>query len=244
MKKIVIIIIICSLLITVATSCHTEAKKINVYIEEKIYNPNIKPEKPYMDQILMETQKNTKIEKIKKSLTESISKLKTDFGLNNEDIAIVVMISIQRMFLIRDNSAFDFYPISTSKYGVGNSSGSNKTPLGVHQIQAKIGDDAPIGAIFKGKVFTGEIAEISYAKKDITDDDYVTTRVLPLRGLEEGINKGKGIDSFSRAIYIHGTPEEGLIGKPASHGCIRMLNKDVIELFNKVEVGTLLDIIE
>ncbi len=244
MKKVLILIIICISLVMVTTSCQTEAKRINVYMEERVYKPIIKPREPDINKILRGSQKDTKIEKIKESLTESISKLKTDFGLNNEDIAIVVIISVQRMFLIKNNSAFDFYPISTSKYGIGNKSGSNKTPLGVHQIQAKIGDDAPIGAIFKGKVFTGEIAEISYADEDLTDEDYITTRVLPLRGLEYGVNKGKGIDSFSRAIYIHGTPEEGLIGRPASHGCIRMLNEDVIALFDKVEIGTLIDIVE
>ena len=81
-----------------------------------------------------------------------------------------------------------------------------------------------------------------------TDDspaegDYVTTRIMWLEGLEPGINKGPGIDSFKRYIYIHGTPEEGRIGRPASHGCIRMRNADVIRLFDDVAVGTLVDIV-
>lgn len=77
-----------------------------------------------------------------------------------------------------------------------------------------------------------------------TKEDLVTTRIMWLKGLEAGINKGKGIDSYNRRIYIHGTPEEGLIGRPASYGCIRMKNKDVIELFNLLKEGTLVEIKE
>lgn len=76
------------------------------------------------------------------------------------------------------------------------------------------------------------------------EDDLVTTRILWLQGLEPGVNQGKGIDSHARYIYIHGTPEEGLIGQPASHGCIRMYNRDVIELFDAVQEGTLVEIQE
>ena len=89
-----------------------------------------------------------------------------------------------------------------------------------------------------GRKFTGEIAKI-FSDKTISDTDDITTRILWLSGLEEGLNKGKNIDSFKRYIYIHGTSEEGRLGIPSSHGCIRMKNKDVIDLYKKVEVGTL-----
>ena len=88
------------------------------------------------------------------------------------------------------------------------------------------------------RLYTGEIAKI-YKDKRKSETDDITTRILWLEGLEEGINKGRGIDSFKRYIYIHGTSEEGLLGTPSSHGCIRMGNKDVIELYNIIEVGTL-----
>lgn len=243
-KKIIILIIPSILCIISMLGCYTEAKRVSVDIDEHSYKTTIDVPKPDVDRLLMEIQKNTTIEDIKRSISSSVNELQEGFGLNDGDMAIIIMISVQYMFLVKDGSIVDVYPVSTSKYGIGSKSGSNKTPLGVHEIQAKIGDGAPIGAIFKGKVFTGEIAEISYAEEDLTDDDYVTTRVLPLRGLEDGLNRGKGVDSFSRAIYIHGTPEEGLIGKEASHGCIRMLNEDVITLFNSIEIGTLVNIIE
>ena len=123
--------------------------------------------------------------------------------------------------------------ISTSKYGAGNKAGSNKTPLGLHRIVSKIGRNACIGTIFKRRRNTGKIVRFSNYSGDL-----ITTRILRLEGLERGVNKGKGIDSFRRCIYIHGTPEEKFIGKPASHGCIRMKNRDIIHLFEIIKRGT------
>ena len=93
-----------------------------------------------------------------------------------------------------------------------------------------------MNAILKGRVYTGKQAKI-ISEPVTTDIDLVTTRILRLSGLESGYNKGGNVDSFNRFIYIHGTPEEGLIGQPASHGCIRMYNKDVVELFELVPAG-------
>jgi len=151
---------------------------------------------------------------------------------------IVVNISEQKLYLHEAGKPIITYPISSSKYGLGSKAGSNKTPLGQHRIVQKIGDGAPEGIIFKGRVNTGFFAEIN--GKNV--GDLVTSRILWLEGLEEGKNKGAGIDSYSRYIYIHGTAEENLIGQPASHGCIRMYNKDVIDLFDRVSEGTLVDI--
>ena len=122
--------------------------------------------------------------------------------------------------------------------GVGNKAGSNKTPIGIHRIKSKIGDNVPINSRFIGRKLTGEIIEVisDTSKGDL---DIISTRIMWLSGEEYGINKGNGIDSYERYIYIHGTNEEGRIGIPSSHGCVRMKNKDVIDLYRKVEVGTL-----
>jgi hypothetical protein len=126
------------------------------------------------------------------------------------------------------------YSISSSSYGTGSQQNSFKTPLGKHEIYKKIGVDLPVNAILKGRVWNGAIANVIKEPID-TDFDHVTSRILWLDGLETGKNKGKGVDSRERYIYIHGTAEEGLIGRPASDGCIRMYNNDVIELFDLVE---------
>ncbi len=156
---------------------------------------------------------------------------------------IVVDISEQKLFLYQGEQAIEdnlikSYSISTSKYGIGNQAGSNKTPLGLHQIQEKIGENAPLGMIFKARQNTGQIAKMNQEGAG----DLVTTRIMWLKGLEPGKNAGLGIDSYQRYIYIHGTPEENKIGKPASHGCVRMYNADVIDLFNWVNEGTVVDI--
>ena len=150
---------------------------------------------------------------------------------------IVVNISTQQLFLLKKGNIDEIYSVSTSVYGTGSEENSFKTPLGKHKISEKIGDGLPEGAILKGRRWTGAIANIIKEPID-TEFDVVTSRILWLTGLEEGKNQGPGVDSKSRYIYIHGTAEEGLIGKPASDGCVRMYNVDVITLFNKVDTNT------
>ena len=150
---------------------------------------------------------------------------------------IVVNISTQQLFLLKRGKIEEIYSVSTSVYGTGSKVNSFKTPLGRHKISEKIGEGLPEGAILKGRRWTGAIANIIKEPID-TEFDVVTTRILWLTGLELGKNQGPGVDSKSRYIYIHGTAEEGLIGKPASDGCVRMYNVDVIALFNKVEINT------
>jgi len=145
--------------------------------------------------------------------------------------------------LLKSEEVIRTYPVSTSKYGIGNKEGSNKTPLGTHRIYEKVGEGVKIGTIFKARISAGRIAKIYRDSTDV-EQDFVITRIMCLEGLEPGINEGKGIDSRDRRIYLHGTPEEGLIGKPASHGCIRMKNDDVVELFDLVKIGTLVEIKE
>ena len=154
------------------------------------------------------------------------------------DEVIYVSIKEQKLYHIQHDSIIKEYIISSSVYGIGNTSGSNKTPIGLHNIRKKYGEKTPINGKMTGRVFQGNIATI-YTDQTKSKTDDVTSRILWLEGLEKGKNKGEGIDSFKRYIYIHGTSEEGRLGKPASHGCIRMKNKEVIDLYNLVEVGTL-----
>ena len=150
---------------------------------------------------------------------------------------IEVDISEQRLYLIENSLIIASYPISTSKYGEGSIENSFKTPLGEHSIKEMIGEEAKINTIFTSRINTKRLATIIDQFED-TDNDYVTSRIMWLDGEEDGFNKGGNVDSFRRYIYIHGTHEEGLIGTKASHGCIRMFNYDVIELFNLVNIGT------
>jgi len=154
-----------------------------------------------------------------------------------ESAHIEVDISEQRLYLIENSLIKASYPISTSKYGEGSIENSFKTPLGKHSIKEMIGEEAEINTIFTSRINTKRSATIIDQFED-TDNDYVTSRIMWLDGEEDGFNKGGNVDSFRRYIYIHGTHEEGLIGTKASHGCIRMFNYDVIELFNLVNIGT------
>lgn len=160
------------------------------------------------------------------------------------EYSIIVKISEQKLYLMNGNEISKTYAVSTSRYGIGNRIKSKKTPLGIHRVAEKIGDGTPLGAIFDGKRrYTGETS-IIYIDDTKLSENYELTRIIWLEGMQPKINKGKGIDSYKRLIYIHGTAEEGLIGTPASIGCIRMKNSDVIELFNLVNIGMLVEIRE
>jgi len=151
---------------------------------------------------------------------------------------ILIDTSEQELYLYQKKQLKKIYPISTAINGEGNQHGSEQTPIGMHQVKAKFGQDAPFGSIFVGRQETGKIAKIIHAPIDYRSD-YVTSRILWLDGLEVGKNKAGEVDSYQRFIYIHGTAEEGLIGRKASHGCIRMLNKDVIRLFEQLPIHSL-----
>ena len=151
---------------------------------------------------------------------------------------LFVSIEKQKLYHIKNNKIISEFIISSSAYGTGNKEGSNKTPLGLHKVKEKYGDNTPINGRMIARIYTGDIATV-YKDNTKSKTDDVTTRILWLEGLEQRKNKGEGIDSFKRYIYIHGTSEEGRLGTPASHGCIRMKNKEVIDLYNKVSIGTL-----
>ena len=161
----------------------------------------------------------------------------TSSALAQDNLSIEIDISLQRLYLVDNSTIISSYPISSSKYGEGSKQNSFKTPLGSHMIKEMIGDQVPKNTIFISRINTQREAKIIHDQEN-SDNDYVTTRIMWLDGLEDGKNKGKGVDSYNRYIYIHGTHEEGLIGQKASHGCIRMFNSDVIELFSIVKKGT------
>ncbi len=151
---------------------------------------------------------------------------------------IYVSVEKQKLYHYMDSRIIAEFPISTSRKGTGNAWGSNKTPIGLHKIQNRIGEGIPLGGVFKKRQFTGDTANI-LTGKGTAGEDLVTSRILWLTGLEKGKNRGGHYDTHSRYIYIHGTPEEQRLGKPVSHGCIRMSNKGVARLFQKVKEGTL-----
>ncbi|MCP4409928.1 MAG: L,D-transpeptidase [Gammaproteobacteria bacterium] len=152
-------------------------------------------------------------------------------SVNEPQHVALISVAEQRLYLYVSGRRKKEYLVSTSRFGVGNKDGSYKTPLGLHRVVEKFGANAPLGTIFKARRPTPRIARI-YKTKITLPYDLVTTRILRLEGLEPGINKGLGIDTYHRYIYIHGTHEEGMIGQPASIGCVRMRNNDVIKLFD------------
>lgn len=161
------------------------------------------------------------------------------FPAYSADRFLLVDASAQTMQLVENGRVSGEWVVSTALKGVGSRKGSEQTPLGVHRIAQKIGAGAALGSIFKARQNSGRIANILTRPDQDSSEDNVTTRILWLDGLEPGFNKGGSVDSYERYIYIHGTDEEGKLGRPASHGCIRMRNRDVMELFDRVGEDTL-----
>tara|TARA_Y100001970_G_scaffold290159_1_gene422819 strand:- start:2321 stop:2854 length:534 start_codon:yes stop_codon:yes gene_type:complete len=157
------------------------------------------------------------------------------------DYSIEISISEQRLYLFNKNKLIRSYPVSSSAYGEGQVENSLKTPLGMHKIKTKIGTNVDKYHFFVSREHIPQKVEI-ISKNIDSDDDFITSRIMWLEGLNEGFNKGTNVDSFNRYIYIHGTHEEGLIGEKASHGCIRMLNHDVLELYKLVSEETIVNI--
>ncbi len=149
------------------------------------------------------------------------------------DRAIIVSVPEQRLVVIENGLRVGTYPVSTSKFGVGDRPRSYATPLGTLEVASKVGAGAPLGAVFKGKRRTGEIL-----RPNASGRDPIVTRILHLRGLEKSNAR-----AYGRGIYIHGTAEERKVGHPASYGCIRMKSRDVIRVFDRVPVGTKVEIV-
>lgn len=152
-------------------------------------------------------------------------------------LSIEISIAKQTLLLKESNGVVRTqYRISTAANGVGCEKNSGCTPIGNHVIRAKIGADAPLNAVFVGRRLTGELCTTDLMEK-FPERDWILTRILWLSGTEIGKNRLGNVDSMQRYIYIHGTPDNQPMGEPRSHGCVRMRNVDVVELFNLVEVG-------
>lgn len=145
---------------------------------------------------------------------------------------IVISVRDQKLMLLANGSKVTTYPVSTSRFGLGDGWGSMATPVGLLQVATKIGDNAPPGAVFHNRRFTGEVL-----RPNAPGRDPITTRIIWLRGLEAST-----AHAYRRCIYIHGTNEERFIGRPASFGCIRMKAKDVADLYQRIPLGAIVQI--
>lgn len=151
----------------------------------------------------------------------------------SSSLHLVVSVDDQTLRVFRGDECIREFPVSTSSRGTGFEENSFRTPTGRFRICERIGDGEPIGTIFKSRVPVGR-----WSPGEALDDDLVLTRILRLDGLEP-----ENANTWSRYIYIHGTNHENLIGKPASHGCIRLANADMIELFGQVSDGVTVEIL-
>ncbi len=152
----------------------------------------------------------------------------------DDRLGLWVSVGRQRLVGVEGGRVAFEYVCSTAANGVGQAEGSRCTPLGWHEVAERIGDGRPSGAVFRDREFTGEV----WSSGSADGRDLILTRILRLRGLESGRNAGPGVDSYDRYIYIHGTPAEERLGRPASAGCIRLSNRDVMAVFERVPSGT------
>jgi len=141
---------------------------------------------------------------------------------------IVISVHDQQLALLENGRATGRFPISTSRFGIGDGLNSYKTPIGLLWVYDKIGDNLPQGAVIKNRAATGEVIPANARGRDP-----IVTRIIWLKGLFGGTTH-----SFERCIYIHGTPQESALGRPVSYGCVRMRSSDVVQVYDKVEIGT------
>ncbi len=156
---------------------------------------------------------------------------------------IKIDIANQTLSVLEDGLLQKQYPVSSGANGVGEQNGSNCTPRGKHIVRAKIGAGAKPGTVFVARRPTGEYYSPALRHQH-PGRDWILTRILWLSGIEPGRNRLGATDTMRRYIYIHGSPDDVEMGSPGSHGCIRMHNRDVIELFDQVEIGTQVEIVE
>jgi hypothetical protein len=172
------------------------------------------------------------------SLSEKFSQACTRFKISPTHFVLAVNIAGQTASLFEQNKFVKKFPCSTSRFGIGQTEGSNRTPLGLHRIAEKIGAGEPAGTVFKARKVVGHTSQPEFV------DAKITTRILWLEGLEPGLNRGGNVDSHARYIYIHGTADQKSIGKPSSCGCIHLADTDLIPLFDLLPSGTLVWISE
>jgi L,D-transpeptidase YbiS len=156
-------------------------------------------------------------------------------------LKLEVSLGAQRLELLRDGRPWKSYAVSTSKHGAGELAGSHRTPRGRHVIRAKIGAGAAPNTVFRGRRPTGEVYSPELAQA-FPERDWILTRILWLSGTEIGRNRLGDVDTMRRYIYIHGMPDSEPLGVPGSIGCIRMRNSEIVELFDLVPAGTIVDI--
>ncbi len=156
---------------------------------------------------------------------------------------IIIDLDRQTLTLLRQGKPAETYPVSTSAIGAGEQDGSGCTPRGKHIIRARIGAGLPVGSVLVARRPTGEIFTENL-RDNHPDRDWILTRILWLSGTETSRNRLGQVDTMRRYIYIHGTPDSEAIGVPGSHGCVRMRNRDVVELFDAADVGTPVEIIQ
>lgn len=155
----------------------------------------------------------------------------------DDALLLVISIAEQRLHVMTADGMERDYPVSTSRFGPGNERDSRKTPTGYHRVSECIGADAPPGQVFKArKPVPLVLSPERWSGADA--DDYITTRILRLDGLEPGVNLGGDVDTRSRYVYIHGTNHEHRLGEAASNGCIRMGNREVIQLHDRINGHT------
>lgn len=155
----------------------------------------------------------------------------------NYALFLHISTKFQQLEIVINSKITKSYPISTAKNGTGEIEGSECTPSGWHCIRAKIGNSQPVNSVFVARRPTGEIYGSELAA-NYSNRDWILTRILWLDGLEPGKNRYGNVHTASRYIYIHGCPDNLITGTPESHGCIRMKNADVLDLFNRIPVGT------
>ena len=159
-------------------------------------------------------------------------------GVTPTKYVLSVSVAHQSLSLFEDGVLVKKFPCSTSRFGIGQIEGSNRTPLGLHRIAEKIGGGEPAGTVFQSRQPVGHTSQPEFA------DAKITTRILWLEGLEPGFNQGTNVDSHDRYIYIHGTANQKTIGAPASCGCVHLADADLISLFDLLPAGTLVWIAE
>lgn len=156
-------------------------------------------------------------------------------------VHVHISVPRQQLHLYAGDALVHSYAVSTALQGVGEMSGSGCTPRGLHRVRAKVGAGCDASAVFVGRRPTGEVFTPELALQH-PERDWILCRILWLTGCEPGLNRGGAVDTLRRYIYIHGCPDGTPLGVPASHGCVRMANADVVDLFDRVVVGTLVRI--
>lgn len=151
-----------------------------------------------------------------------------------DKVAVIVSVAEQKLALMRNGEIVRMYPVSTSRFGVGDAYGTYRTPLGRMRVCDKIGDGLAAGAVIRHRTPTGEVLAPNAPGRDP-----IVSRILWLDGLE-----ARNRNAYGRCVYIHGTPDEKRLGRPASYGCIRMRSVDVIELYAAIPVGTEVSIVK